>query len=352
MWPLPAIAAAILICACPGSVSAQDAAGEDSYDGSRQIKYNGFVKSRPAAAPQKNKAASAPVAGRVDSGAWYAATKPKPVVPSAPARTAPPRRTVAKTHRRPAPARVNNPEPPRPAAGALTDVGVTIWRLRPASASEDGPTLSFMTAEGLEQLVTPVRIKGTDPVRLGDRLRFSIESPRTGYLYVINRTQYDDGSIGTPELIYPTTRTRGGDNRVTAGRLIDIPSQEDTPNFYTLTSNGPAGKKTVGEILDIIVSPHPVPELSVIGREPLRLSEQLVAKWSNSWGDLAEQLELIDGEGKPWTQVERDASADGGRSLTQEEPSPQTIYRVRTNQSGAAMVTLQLLYGEPKGDKK
>jgi hypothetical protein len=43
---------------------------------------------------------------------------------------------------------------------------------------------------------TPQRIEADTPLKVGERVRLSIESPRTGYLYVIDREQYADGSYG------------------------------------------------------------------------------------------------------------------------------------------------------------
>ena len=61
----------------------------------------------------------------------------------------------------------------------------------------------------------------TEPGALSDR----------AYLYVIDREQYADGTQGEPYLIFPTTRTRGGDNSVKAGRVMEIPSQDDNPPY-------------------------------------------------------------------------------------------------------------------------
>ena len=72
---------------------------------------------------------------------------------------------------------------------------------------------------------TPERIEVDTPLKVNDRVRLSVESPRDGYLYVIDREQYADGSLGDAYLIFPTRRTRGGDNRVRPGKLIDIPAQ-------------------------------------------------------------------------------------------------------------------------------
>lgn len=346
-WLLPAAVFAALVCAAPAR--AQEPAAEDDYDGSRQIKLSGISKARPAApGTNKSKASAPPVYERVNTGAW----NPKRQTPAAPpaARTQrasnPPKRT------RPAPRKSTPTAAPRPAPPSpdgLIDIGVTVWRLRPGKLAEAEPGVSFMTADGLAEMVTPVRLSGTDPVQLGDRLRFSIESPRAGFLYVINRTQYDDGTVEEPELIFPTTRARGGDNRVSPGRLVYIPALEDRISYFRVTAEGPAGKVNTGEIINIIISPKPIPELSTLTRDKVRISRELLAKWTSTWGDEArqEQYELLGGEGRPATLAEHEAGESGGsRSLTQEEPLPQTMYRVPAGANGPAMVTMQLTYGD------
>lgn len=355
-WLFPAAVFAALLCAVHTHAQ-EPAATDDDYDGSRQIKFNGFSKSRPAAAAKSKKATPPPVYERVNSGAWNpqrpqpAATTPQP----APQRASTPprrrRRTAAVPHK---PTRPSEPRPALTAEGGFVDIGVTVWRLRPGKLAGAEPGVSFMTAEDLAQVVTPVRINAADRVQLGDRLRFSIESLREGYLYVINRTQYTDGSIEEPELIFPTARTRGGDNHVTPGRLVYIPALEDDYSYYKVKAEGPAGKVNAGEIINIIFSPQPIPELSTLSLDKVRISGEMVAKWTSSWGDLArqEELNLVGGEGRPATRAEQEAGESGGRSLTQEAPSPQTLFRVRTNSHGPAMVTLHLLYGEASASKK
>lgn len=358
-WLFPAAVFAALLCAAPAR--AQESAADDDYDGSKQIKFNGISKARPAApnagaGANKSKEATPPVyrrvdTKRVDTGEWT----PAPPQKSAAATTTPasntqrttrPPRRVAHTP----PRNTKKAAPARPhhapaATGEFLDIGVTVWRLRPSKKAEAG--VSFLTADDLAERVTPVRLSGTDPVQLGDRLRFSIESPITGHLYVINRTQYDDGSVGEPQMIFPTTRMRGGDNRVSPGRLVYIPALEDLPSYFRVTAEDVEGKSNAGEIINIIISPKPIPELSTIGRGKVQISSDMLAKWTSTWGDVArqQQLELIGGEGRPATVAEHEAGESGGsRALTQDEPFPQNIYRVPTNPNGPSMVTVQLVY--------
>src|SRR5262249_10072917 len=153
----------------------------------------------------------------------------------------------------------------------------------------------------------------------------SIESPKNGFLYVIDREQYSDGTIGDPMLIFPTLRTRGGNNGVSPGTLIDIPAQDDLPPYFTLSSNNP---KYVGELLTIIVSTVPIQGLT-FGRQPLALAMNQFKRWEKTWSSEAERFEMDGGAGSPWTLAEKAASmATNARALTQDEPLPQTVYRV------------------------
>lgn len=113
-------------------------------------------------------------------------------------------------------------------------IGITFWRLRPSTATDDkGARLLVQDRLGTQAVEwMPERIEAETPVTEGQFVRLSIESPSTGYLYVIDREQCKDGKLGDPYLIFPTKRTRGGDNAVTAGRVIEIPAQEDTPPYF------------------------------------------------------------------------------------------------------------------------
>ena len=187
--------------------------------------------------------------------------------------------------------------------------------------------------------LTPMRVEVGMPLPLGERVRLSIESPRTGYLYVFDREQYSDGTLGQPLLIFPTLRTRGGDNRVRAGLLVDIPAQDDQPPYFTLKSSHPG---YVGELLTIIVTAEPIEGIT-IGRSPLSLTPKQVQEWEQAWGADVERFEMVGGAGASWTVEEQLASARGGRALTQDEPAPQTIYRVAVRKGDPLLVNVPLL---------
>jgi hypothetical protein len=312
LWTL--IAALAVFSDISFSSSAID---QSQGDGSRQIVLDEFTKARPTTTHGK---AQAPV--RTGSR-----RRPASAVAKAP-------RYLRKT-----PSLLAALQP-----GSLTmEIGVTIWRLRPATGNDGGARVLVMeNAQSAEW--TPQRIEADTPLQVGERVRISVESPRAGYLYVIDREQYADGSLGDAYLIFPTTRTRGGDNRVGPGKLVDIPAQEDNPSYFTLVPS-PNRSDQVAEILNVIVAPQPLEDLR-IAANPLKLSKSDVAKWEKAWSSAVERFEMVGGAGRPWSNLEKEASSTtSARVLTQEEPAPQTIYRVASRSKNIFLVTVPLRYG-------
>ncbi len=238
--------------------------------------------------------------------------------------------------------RIVTPQVPVTGVSADTVIGVTLWRLRPIRSADTGERI--ITHDGPDSVTwLPERVSSGGKLSEGDRIRVSIEAARTGYLYVVDQEQYADGSKGEPYLIFPTTRTRGGDNSVKAGRVTEIPSQDDSPPYFTL-------KRTrvdhVGENLIVLVSPTPIEGLG-ISEKAQRLSDETLATWEKSWGAQTGRLEMANGDGKPWTRQEKEAGADGTRSLKEDEPAPQTIYyRPGASSTLPVLVKVQLQYAK------
>ncbi len=228
----------------------------------------------------------------------------------------------------------------------LSQLGLTIWRLRPATAA-DPKTRIIVQKETESVEFIPERMPANAPLRIGENIRFSFESPQTGYLYVIDRESYADGTMSEPVLIFPTTRTRKGDNQVEAGKLIEIPAQEDKPNYFTLQMSRLNNSTQTGEILTVIVAPQLLENIT-IGAKALTLTNAQVEQWERQWGAQTETLELAGGAGKTWTKAEQEAGASGLRYLTQEDPEPQTIYRVAVKPGAPLLVKIGLRYGRAK----
>jgi hypothetical protein len=92
----------------------------------------------------------------------------------------------------------------------------------------------------------------------------------------------------------------------------------------------------------VIVVPQPIEGLD-IGPQPLALPLAEVAKWQKLWSTQAERFEMDGGAGKAWTSAEQAAAlTSGARTLTQDEPAPQTIYRVALLGANGFMVAVPL----------
>jgi hypothetical protein len=218
-------------------------------------------------------------------------------------------------------------------------IGVTVWRLRVAAPDDEARIIVHNEAGGMTREWTPVRAEAEADVSAGERIRITVESPGAGYLYVINRERYPDGTASAPFLIFPTLRTRGGDNRVEAGRLIEIPAQQDRPPYFNMN---PSRLDQLGEELIIVVTERRLD--FPISRNPLQLSRTQVREWEEAWRAKVVRLEQVGGSGRNWTLPERDAGSDEQRKLTQEEPLPQTIYRVKTLAGNPLLVKIPLTY--------
>src|SRR5689334_16307908 len=219
-----------------------------------------------------------------------------------------------------------------------TVVGVTLWRLRRPTRSDSGERLIVHDENATTEWV-PERISATTRLSQGERLRISVEAVRAGYVYIIDREQYADGSHGEPYLIFPTNRTGGGDNQVAIGRLLDIPAQDDSPPFFVMKKSRP---DHVAEMLSVIVTPTRLEGVNITDKA-LKLSDEQVASWEKEWGSSVGRMEMAMA-GQPWTKEEKDART---RALTASAPPPQLVfYRPSIKPTEPMFVKLRLAYGK------
>lgn len=219
-------------------------------------------------------------------------------------------------------------------SSATSQLGLTIWKLRRANAGDSlaRRTLPEKSAQPSDWIAERVEVDTL--FHEGDYLRLSIESPRAGYLYVIDRDWFTNGDLGETSLIFPI---RGDDNRLNAGRLIDIPSDNQTPFRATPKSN------QAGEILTIIVTSSPL--ALPVSYKPLSISNTQLMKWEEMWGGSAERFEMQGGAGQMRTRKEQQAAdRKGTRQLTRDDPAPQTIYLLTPKNSGAFLFNVRLSY--------
>jgi len=285
-----------LCLAIPYTVVAQD------EDASKAIKAEVFIKQRPATATPK----------KVFSAARY---RPASRPSKAPNTVAP------------------------PAGTTLAQLGVTFWRFRPSTAADKTKEL-VEEEEGESVEWTLERIEEGTLLLPGQRVRLSIESlSQPGYLYVIDREIYADGTTGEPVLIFPTQKTRSA-NYVKAGRLIYIPSA--TGKFKIKPSEGP--KIHVGEVVTIVVSSNRLIEPDRLSAKSTKLPREQVESWEKLWGTTTTRFEMVGGVGQPMTDKEQAAGATGSQELTQDDPPPQTVYRLAVKPNNPIVLSVPLKF--------
>ena len=229
---------------------------------------------------------------------------------------------------------------PNPSSDLL---GVTIWRLRPAASSDDTQARLLDHEADAETVLIAERVASDTKFKEGQKVRLSIESPRTGFLYVIDREQYADGTFSDPYLIFPTMKIQAGDNAVAAGRLIEIPDQDDRPFYFKMKRNRP---DQIGEVLTLLVTAQRIPGLQ-LGTKALKLTNEQFAQWEQKWKAPAKRVELANHAGKTYTKAEMTAGAGNTSLLRRDDPPPQTIYRVSAKPGDPLMITISLQYESP-----
>jgi hypothetical protein len=246
-----------------------------------------------------------------------------------------PRKTAKRSYR------VATPNVPTAGVNADTVVGVTLWRLRRATQTDSGERLIVHEgADAAEWL--PERISANTRLDQGDRLRISVEAARSGYLYVIDREQYADGSLSDPYLIFPTARTLSGNNQVTVGKIIELPARDDRPPYFTVKRSR---SDQAAEVLSVLISPSPLEGIEITDKAQ-KLSEAQVGKWEKSWGARVGLLELEAGAGKPWSREEKEAGSNVAQVLKSDAPAPQAIYyQPNTKSNEPILVKVRLRYG-------
>ena len=245
------------------------------------------------------------------------------------------KKSSASRRRRSGAYRVATPNVPVDNVAPDTVVGVTIWRLRPANRTDTGERLIVHDDKATTEWL-PERISATTKLVQGDKVRIAVEAARDGFLYVVNREQYADGSLGQTYLIFPTTRTAGGNNEVSIGKLVEIPDQDDAPPFFSMRKSR---ADHVAEVLSVLVTPTPLPV--EITDKPVKLTETQVAQWERSWGSSVGRLDMTT-VGQTWTRDEKEART---RALTTTAPAPQLVfYRPGAKSTEPMFVKLKLSY--------
>ncbi len=228
--------------------------------------------------------------------------------------------------------------PAAPSSGDAAVLGVTLWRMRTVKAEDaKGARLLVLPKPGAKAAEkVPERVDPSVELSANDEVRLSVEVPSAGYLYVIDREQSKNG-MSRPYLIYPNRLTPPGDNLVGPGRVLEIPDRRGDPNVFLVD----AKPGQTAEVLSLVVSPEPIAGLKTDG-EALELDPALYASWEKKWKVAAQRFDLAGGQGKAWTEQENEAGAGRGIRLTENDPLPQTMFKVSVKPGSGILVEVPL----------
>ena len=236
---------------------------------------------------------------------------------------------------------VTRVKPLSPKQTETARLGFTVWRVEKAAAGTQSKGLSERDAATTDgQRLGRVADEG---VAVGDSIRIGIESlSHSGYLYVIDREKYADGTYGAPTLVYPTLRYRGGDNSVRPGDITFLPGPG---REIVVTSD--TGRKQVAEELTVIVSPTRLIDATELAREQIKLSPNQLLNWLQNWATSEVQIDQVDGAGKSMTRREELAGADESKglheqSLSPDDPLPQTMVEMKVKRGNPVITTFTL----------
>jgi hypothetical protein len=235
---------------------------------------------------------------------------------------------------------------PPPKSMTHLNVGMTLWRVRVATEAESKDSKvakEWMSWDQKDYEVVVTRMSDAEPIPDQDLIQITIEylanqdqrySNRAGYLYVINREQFPDGSLRNARLIFPTLMTYGGDNRVLPGKTVTLPD----PKRPFIITRGVSGQPQRSEVYTIILSPVPLDDElpQPLGNKAIQLTPQLVTRWEQRWGAREVRADLKGSLGQSRTQRELEANGDtdetrgtkdSAEDLTQDDSVPQTVFR-------------------------
>ncbi len=225
-----------------------------------------------------------------------------------------------------------------------TVIGITLWRLRKSKPGDSGERL--LEHKGSKPVdFEPRRVSARTVFNKNDKVRITVETAREGYLYIIDREKYRNGSVGEPYLIFPMTTIRGGENHVLPGQIVELPAQDDDPPYFDMGRSRP---DQVGEELTLLLSSTPLKDIEA-KEDRQRLSPEQCAQLEKEARVNAGMAEAAAGQGIVWSKEEKNAGQNPALGLSAAAPLPQTLfYSPDAGAQKPTIVNLVLNYA-PKG---
>ncbi len=265
--------------------------------------------------------------------------------------------TVSQTSEQPDyDAEIEFPTDEVPDGMALAQIGLNIWRPRPATSQDDRNIVARETNDVKEEVVYE---SNDEFIKNGERFRLSIEamtkgflSEGSGYVYIVNREQYADGSFGKARLIFPKTSNYNGDNLLRAGQPIILPQAKSLlfkGLLFEVNRSTRSSSRHIAETYTIIISPWKFALPEPLGKEPMILPDNLFADWERQYAKMY-RATLKNSGNKLMTLQEQIIMSretnDVPETLTQSdtETSPQIVYRGAVKIGNPAMFTVALKF--------
>src|SRR5215471_3181929 len=180
-------------------------------------------------------------------------------------------------------------------------IGFTVWEMRESASGTERRSFTLKKPDGKNVVLRPFRLGANSQLVAGRSYVFSVESARAGYLYIIDREQFANKTLGAPVLLFPTKGVRGGNNKIAAGYPVEIPDQKTESAYFEATRNG---KDHVGEALTIVVSSEPLVDVSRLKENPITLDPQEVLKWEKQWSTRTRWADNSGAVGHAYTEQE------------------------------------------------
>lgn len=312
-----------------------------AQEGSKSIKSEEYLGKRPAETPGGGAAGSSanvskvtrPVTGNKNNSGRQKPGKAAPMNQTAPSFVY----IVDK----------NFPEGPPPRDYEYVRMGVTIWRLSPSQCPIPDCPLPKASTDSSKGLVdTATRVGDNVPLNNGERVRLGLESlAQSGYVYIIDREQFADGSMGEGFLIFPTRKIDSGKNWAQPGQQIHLPRAGGC--FCVKSRN--SQKVLVADVLTVVVSQTPLLRAEEIGTDAMPVPVSLISFLARADKEKTFRGLLRGGGGLAQTAQEQSAGAKGlldtAPVLTQSDLPPQTLYQSLVPVGKAAVFNFSLQYG-------
>lgn len=234
---------------------------------------------------------------------------------------------------------------PAPRAHEYVRIGLTIWRFGPSQCAIPNCPPPTGATKGLFDTSAGTRVDDSVALGTGERVRLGLESlSHDGFIYVIDREQFANGTFGDPYLIFPTKSINNGKNYARPGLQIQLPRAE---GCFCVKSRDPQ-RVLIADNLIVIISPQPLLTPENIGVKEIPLPVQLTSYVDRANRERSQRATLKDGAGLSQSTTELMAGTKGlfdtEPVLTQSDLPPQNVYQNLVPQGYPAVFSVYLRY--------